>query len=273
MLKEYDIQGNTFYLLYGRILQPQRTVELDLTCDDVKQVMKESGALFARWIDQIVDYPTNLWYIVLDSFHPVEEYKSRIRTYIRSGFRNYVFDSEVDTDVILEAAWEIDHRLGYSRPSKRELEKHIKSLSQNYKWWVLRDKENHIQGYVLVYDEGSQVFIRSFHILPEAKRKGAAYFVNYCLSEIFLRDMGMDRIIYGLRNLEHKTEVQQWLEEKMFYKKMYVRMQVCLSDSAAIVYMITRPFMNIVKLLPFSPLRKLYAFVKFIYLAQSDKKE
>ena len=274
MLNEYDIEGTTFYLLYGKILQPQLIKPVNLTCSQVKPVIRQSGALMARWIREYSDQPTNLWYSVQDSFHAIEEYKSRVRTYIRSGLRNYRFVYINNIDVIAKAVYIVDSKLGYAAVAKIEkIKDHVRSLTSAYQWWILYDQEDNISGYVLVYVAKEQVQVRTIHILPEAKKKGAAYFVNFKLSEIFLKEQKKKSIIYGMRNLEHKTNVQQWLEEKMFYTRKYVRMEVCLSPLAKFVYMLGSLFYPLVYLLPFRQTKRFCAFVKFISLARKDKKE
>ena len=274
MFREFDIQGNTFYLLYGMIFQPQLIRPLSLSCEVVEPVLRETGALMARWVEQVCKEPTRMWYVVLTEHHPIEDYQSRVRTYIRSGYRNFVFEQSKDIDEITECVMRVDSRLGFTQKKSAEgVRKHVQSLPREYQWWLLKDRKEHSLGYVLLYVAGDQVQVRTIHIVDSAKRKGAAYFVNYRLSEIFLKDKATQMIIYGLRSLEHKTKVQQWLEEKMFYRKLYVKIKVCLSPAGKLIYAVFRPLMFLLKSLPFSHARKIYAFVRFISLVQADKKE
>ncbi len=274
MMQEYTIKGNTFYLLYGQILQPQLVRPMDLECSDLRDAMKKSGALMARWISAFTTYPSGLWYIVQDRFYPLESYKSRVRTYIRSGSRQFSFYRSQDLDEIVDVVSQVDGRLGYNRRLDRQkIARHAGSLTPNYQWWLLRDKSGEAAGYVLLYLSESQLHVRTIHLLPEAKRKGAAYFVNYRLSEIFIKDQGAGMIVYGLRSLEHRTNVQQWLEDKMFYKRLYVKMEVCLDLRGRLVYALARPWLKILEMIPISFIRKLAAFVRFISLAYETKKE
>ncbi len=274
VIREFEIQGNTFYLLYGKILQPQLVKPLSLSCEAIGALLRETGALMARWVEQLSARPMHLWYVVLTEFHPIEDYQSRVRTYIRSGHKNFVFEQTRDIGQIVRSVISVDNRLAFAqKKNAEEVGQHVRSLPVEYQWWLLKDREGQSLGYVLLYVAGDQVQVRTIHIVERAKRKGAAYFVNYRLSEIFLQDRGVRMIIYGLRSLEHQSNVQQWLEEKMFYSRLYVKIKVCLSPRGKIIYTLFRPMMFLLKSLPFSSIRKIYAFMRFISLAQMDKKE
>ncbi len=275
MLKEFIINGEKFRI-YNRILEPQTIRPVNCNCRDIKAIMQSNGVLMARWVRNFSSCPTQIWYVVQQEYHPLEDYAPRTRTRIRRGGENFSLSDPLPVSpemafIILQ----IDEAFGqylYGRDLD-VLKQHLASLTQEYRIMFVKDKQDKPVGYLLLYMDRDFVHIRTIHIPREYQRKQASYFVFYKMSELFLPSGKAKAIVMGMRNFLHPSQVQELLLQKFFYKKLYVRMEICLSLRARIIYYLFVPFMPFMKKINLQPVNKLKAFLMFIKFDLEDKKE
>ncbi len=275
MLKEFVVNGVKFRK-YNHILEPQTIRPIKCNCRDVRKIMQHNGVMIARWVREYSFRPTQIWYIVQQEYHPLSDYTKSTRQAIRRGSENFYLSEALPVSPEMASViLQIDKTFGHYLYGKDIglLKQHLASLSNEYRIMFVKDKQDKPVGYLLLYMDGDFIHIRTIHIPREYQRKQASYFVFYRISEIFLASGKASAIIMGMRNLLHPSQVQQLLMQKFFYKKLYVKMDICLSLPARIIYYLFSPLLPLIKKINFQPLNKLKAFLLFIKFAQEDKKE
>src|SRR5262249_6518434 len=107
---------DTYWQLYHRALIPASITPHfpELSFDEAKDLLSQSGAWFLRYTSHPTDLETSWWYIVCDGYNP-KRLSSKLRNQIRHGQRHCVVE-RVETDWFAEHGYPV-YRAAHERYS------------------------------------------------------------------------------------------------------------------------------------------------------------
>ena len=111
----------------------------------INHKIKESGALFARWItDFDCKSKTSFWYVINDKHMELSDYSSNTRNQIKKGLLNFSIRL-VSQSVILKNGYNIYQNVFREYKSVLKMkskDKYLESLKGNYEFWGIFYKNN-----------------------------------------------------------------------------------------------------------------------------------
>ena len=219
---------------------PHAVAEVDRS--KVKQVLKESGALVARWVAKWDCEETGWWYTCCDQ----KDYdlplisSSRGKRGIKKGLKNCTV-RRVKVKEFIEKAYPIYSNAlisyGEPSPSKEEYKKEILSKS-NYKgceyWGAFVEEEMIAFSTCIVLD--NSVSLGSTKSNPDFNKISPNNALFYEITKYYLTERGLGYVSNGSRTLLHPTTINDFLI-RMNFRKIYCQLNVELSSIAKFVYL------------------------------------
>jgi len=236
-----------------RVLVPgtQYPCFVELTSDDTKALLKDSGAWFVRYDSAPCEEPTEWWYIVCDRFNP-KELSSNTRSKINRGNRRCSVKR-------IGIKWLANHgyecyfaahsRYIYETPvSQPEFLNNISEMADGpfENWGVF--VEDHLVGYCECIVEGNHVTTNVFKYNPAFLK----HYSSYALINAILNYYVVDRTMIinnGTRSIAHDTNMQDFLL-KFGFRKQFCRLNIIYQPWLGFVVQSLFPLRKLISLLP-----------------------
>jgi hypothetical protein len=215
---------------------------------NVKKALKETGALFAQWVDcWDTPEPTEWWWVCCDNpEYDVEALNDphfhRGRRNIRKALKSGCIVKAVDSEELAKNGYQLYHQsmlsYGYKEhqiPSQEKFQKewNEKIDHKNYKAWAVY-YEDQMAAYALVLEHQDAVSVSVTKSDNNLVHYNPNTLLYYSLSKHYLNEKKVKYITNGNRTLLHPTAVNDFLE-RMGYRKIYCRLNVELNTTAKIV--------------------------------------
>lgn len=227
-------------------------IEIDLTYNDKKYLLKESGAYFLRYItDWDIDEKTEFWYIIKDKKEDLQDYKSKIRNQIRKGLKNCIVE-KVDNIEIAKTGYEV-YRKAFKRyqtdlkPIEKNKFYNSITKSKGYDFFAVYNKEdNKIIAYSMNRIQDNMVNYSTIKFDPEYLRLYSSYALFFTMNEYYLNQKNYLYVSDGARSIAHDTNIQNYLIEKFHFRKAYCKLNIYYRKDVKLLVNLLFPFRKII---------------------------
>ena len=270
----YKFYKNILWRIDKVFAEPADILDVKTIQCDKTDFLNLGKPLVIRWIEEQNNKKKHLWFIVQEDIIELDDLSANTRSKVRRGLKRFEF-KQLGRDSLIEQGYILYRKLFRSRPgkpmSREQFKTHIERLPSHFVFWGVFEKaKNQLVGYIQIFEGSKNVYLRVINILNEANRHYASYAMFFWLNKIYVKELNK-RIVLGLRTLTSRSNVQKFVIDKFFYRRLYVDFGLCLSFRAKYIYLILRPFKNFIRNLPFRLSVFISAFLEFIYLAKNRK--
>ena len=254
---------------YNGALIPEQPphIQVKVEIQEVMLKIKKENAYFARWTTEFdCDKETDFWYIICDTFIPVELLSRNTRNNIRRGLKRCRVE-RVSLQFVIDNCYPVyksafDNYNGHLSPiSELEFtnEHLLYSDEQLWHFWVVfEDESNQIIAYTRNKIEHNQCELCTTKFHPDFLRKyypSEALF--YTMNEYYLGIKKLRYVNDGARSISHETNIQSFLMQKFKYRKAYCKLNIIYNKPVGFLVKMLYPFRVILKLLNFGFFTKL----------------
>lgn len=215
--------AGTYWTLYHGAIIPASPAPsyIDITPEEARLLLKESGALFIRYAGTPCDFETEWWHIVCDHYKP-EGMTAKTRQNVKRGNRECIV-RQVDAEWIATHGYEC-YAAAFERYSAQkpvsEVEFHESIIATNdgpFAYWGVFYKE-HLAGYCqCIVDEPNVITnVTKYH--PAYLKHRSAYALVNGLIQTYVATKGLF-LSNGSRSISHNTNYQEVLINLGFQKK------------------------------------------------------
>jgi len=210
----------------------------------------DKGCYLARWISNYDCLEkTNWWYVIKDSTFDINQLKSKRRSEINKGKRNY-YIKEIDAATFKDDIFLVQKEAYSEYPSKyrptidREaLNREIDNWTQYRVFGAFSNASNSFDGYALLKINGRCIEYLVHKVKPDAERLGInAALVNGILDAFNEYLSGGFYLCDGSRNISHETHFQDYLEKYFGFRKAYCVLHIKYSARIRLIVLALYPF-------------------------------
>ena len=199
----------------------------DLSQDEARTLLKESGAWFIRYASGPCNEETGWWYVVCDSYNP-ERLSSKIRNMIKRGNRNCAV-SRIDTEWLAQSGYECYlaafNRYKNARPVSRNIfcDSILRTIGGPFEYWGVFLKDR-LAGYCQCIVEKNEVSTNVVKFDPEYLHYYTSYSLVTSMIIHYVAERGMS-LSNGTRSIAHDTNFQDILL-KLGFRKDFCRLNI-----------------------------------------------
>lgn len=242
-----------YWQAYGGALVPatSKPVFIDPGPEEVRALLRQSGAAFIRCTSRPSETPTAWWYIVCDTYDK-SQHSANTRYKIRRAHKNFVVKP-------LDALWLAHHgypcyiaasgRYSFHQPvSEEQFHRHISSMQEGpfEPWGVFSQDE--LAGYGILIREDDDIATAILKFNPLHLKGYCAYaFFDEILSH-YVADRGL-RVNNGNRAIAHDTNIQDFLL-KFGFTRWYGHLKVAYQPWLAYLVWLVYPFRAVFHRMP-----------------------
>lgn len=228
MIKYKNVKWN----MYNGALIPRVPphTEVHLTDMEAMELLSKSKA-YLIWYTNEWDRPDGeFWYLIKDSFDGFNELKTKHRTQIRRGLKNCLV-KRVGKEEIADNGYEV-YKSAFDRYSTNLIpmtEDVFRSgiLNSDYDNWAVYVKDkNRMIAYsqITIFQDSCNSTITKFNPAYLNLRPSEALFFE--INKYYLGDKSYGYVSNGSRSISHNTNIQQFLEQKMNFRKAYCKLNI-----------------------------------------------
>ncbi|MDA3820248.1 MAG: hypothetical protein PF590_07315 [Candidatus Delongbacteria bacterium] len=235
-MAEYIKNKGILWKKYQGALIPENPphVEIHLTSEEQKYLLKTSTALFLRWPSQFdMPHASAWWYVIKDSFDGMDELSRKTRSKVRRALKRQQV-RKVSHEFVAEHGYEVYNNAftqydTYLKPlSEKEFTQYIQSLDESqWAFFAVFDNESGVMtaySQNFVCDETAEYKIIKLH--PAYLKNYASYALIYTMNEYYLTEKKCKYVNDGSRAIAHQTKVQDFLIHKMKFRRAYCKLNV-----------------------------------------------
>ena len=249
-------------------LSPPRMLTAFST-DFAHEFLKSQGDLFIRW-ESDFDQPDKScwWHVIKDVPERLDELPKKTRYMIRKASKAYEA-RPIDVKEIIHQGFRV-YVKAYERYDTHEpmfdedeFRKAVQELPDQTEWWGVFDRETErLVAFSENYVESETCFYVTMWIEPEAMAKFAGYLLFHEMEVHYLQDRAFKYVSDGARSLSHNTNIHDFLIRKFNYRQAYAKLHVVHAPWLGAAVAVAYPFRNLIKKMPFSPLKKASILLK-----------
>lgn len=225
----------------------------DITCIKDGSIW-HAGGVCARWTtDFDCKQETDFWYCIKDTEFDIGKLNSKKRYYIKKGIANFEV-KRINPADYLDDLYAVTNKAlktydDYSAPQDRtEFVNEIRERDDLIFFGAFR--ENQLCGYIKIKDWGSYVDFMSMKADPEFEKKQInAAMVNALCEKYAERLRGGVYICDGMRNINHRTNFQDYLVRNFMFRKAYCRLHMAYPKRVGILVRILYPIREMIFLM------------------------
>lgn len=214
----------------------------------------EGTPLLARWTTEFdCGYETNWWFVIREApFIPEQISKKEMKSICQALKKCYVkkIDFADYSEEIYEcycSAFSKYENADNMLPKERFMEI-SKSEPDNVEYWGGFDVEsNKLIGYITawVYEVYAETRIAKFN--PDFSKKRVSDALYYTVLNYYLNDCSKKYISSGSRNINHKTNTQEYKIRRFGYRKAYCKLHIEYNPKVRIIMKIAYFFKDVLK--------------------------
>ena len=248
--------------------------EIHLTDIEAKELLSISKAYFIRYTNEWDGPEGEFWYLIKDNFGGLEELSTKYRTQIRKGLINCEI-KRVNKEEIAENGYKVYKSAfrNYSTELKPVSEKSFKEsvLNSNYENWAVYAKnDNRLIAYsqITILDNTCNSTTTKFNPAYLRLRPSEALF--YEINKYYLDGKGFSYINNGTRSISHDTNIQNFLVQKLKFRKAYCRLNVHYRTDIKLIVNALYPFRKILGKTSFMLTNRLSTLLYQEYIRRSQ---
>lgn len=228
--------------------------QISLKKEDIKRMWKAfPHALLIRYTDNWDKKDSDGWYYIIRDYDIVlEDLRKSARSQVRKGERNFEirkFNFIEKFDEVYEVYLKACER--YENYEIRSKENYFEFVKNQYHgrvdFWGGFDKENGcLMGYSIctVYDTCVDWNEATFN--PDALKLRISDYMEYYLIRYYINIHGYNYLISGQKNINHKTNVQEYDIKQFGFRKAYCDLHVIFNPRINIIVSLIRPLKKII---------------------------
>ena len=232
-------------------------VEINLTKEESKELLKKTNAYFLRYISEW-DTKNNseFWFVIKDGKEDLDFYKSKIRNQIKKGLKNCIV-KKVSNEEIAQKGYEVYKKAFDNYNTTLSLSSQNKFYedtinNHNYDFFaVYSKKEDNTIDKMIAYSsnliENNSCNYKTIKFDPDYLNLYPSYALIYEMNLYYLNQLSLDFVNDGARSISHDTNIQDYLIYKFNFRKAFCRLNIDYRKDIALIVKILFPFRNIIK--------------------------
>ena len=238
---------------------PNTKVNLDRK--DILKALKSYNCYLARFVSEF-DNPkfSKFWYVIKDTYIPLENFSSNTRNQIRKGLK-FCETKKVSFETYKKECYEVYRKsiLHYnSIPVSKEKFERIHVPEESREYWIVYEKETQIPiaySCNLIQEKTCNYTFIKYD--PDYLSLYPSYALHYEMDRYYLEDRKMKFVNMGAKTLYHETSVQDFVIKKFKYRRAYCKLNIIYRPIVGIGVKILFPFRKIVYKMKVSKLNAL----------------
>lgn len=250
MNKKVAIGHFNFYVS-SKMLFPSFSPHLQPNLDKkevIKKLKKEKCFLLRNIKNFDISVNEEFWYIIKDTFIPLEDLSKNTRNQIRKGLKSCTV-KRVDEHFIKTNCYDIYAKsiLGYGgKPiAENEFKNQLDDNKRDY-WVVVNQENNSPIAYCnckLQENTCNYAYIK-YH--PDYLKLYPSYALHYEMDKYYLDELKLKYVNVGARSLHHETNVQKFLVQKFKYRKAFCDIDIIYKPGFKLVVNMLYPFRKLI---------------------------
>jgi len=239
----------------------------DLTSPECRKLLRTMNGWMVRYpVNWDNQFTRDFWYVVKDTYGGIEEFSPKVRNQVRKGLKNCSvcriskdFLKEEGFDVYAAAFKQYDaHQNPLTESEFKQMTDHLDEERWEL-WGVFLKESNKLIAFsqVFVHDKAGEFKITKFH--PEYLKMRPSEALFFSLTDHYLGQENFRYLHNGTRNLSHNTNIQQFLERKFHFRKVYCHVKICYAKPLKYLVNLLYPFRAIIRSVPFKPFKQMNA--------------
>lgn len=227
-------------------------IEPDLSLIETNKIWKiwnKKVLLSMYFTEWDCSYPTNYWCVIKDTPFDFTTLKKKRRYEINKGCQHFKIEKinpSEHIDEIVDCAmtvWSTYPQKYRPKQTQETLKKQIDKWKHADVFAAFDNETGLLQGYAVLWDNGSCVRFSSLKSNPKFEKKGINAALIFKILEYYNdRFDGNFYINDGQRNLRHETNFQTYLEKKFGFRKAYCQLNIIYRPIIGFAVKILYPF-------------------------------
>ena len=253
-----DIELNHInWSLYNSALVPDAPphIEIKLSKKEARYLLKKSKAFFLRWPSEFdCGFETEWWYLIRDKSIDLDEFSAKKRWEIVNGIKKCIV-KKVDAEYIARNGYEVYSSAfasydTFQKPvGREEFYDSMMSRKDNpvFDFWAAFDKsDNNIIGYYMNRIGIDYCIYSAAKFKPDFLKLGSHKALIYEMTNYYLNELGLMYVCDGARSISHKTKVQDFVINKLHFRKAYCKLNIVYNPIVGIIISVLYPFRNVI---------------------------
>lgn len=254
----YAICKDMLWVPYNRMVQPLGPIKSNysISSEEARCILREIGGILIRRTDGFEGKKSKEWYAVIcDEFKGLDPLSQNTRSKIRRGLkRNEI--KLIDAPFLVKNGYPVYSKMfkksqGTGRPDLSE--KEFSGTVINYKnfediihiWGVFNNEK--LVAFAINYVFGK---LESFYYIvsldPEYTKEYTSYALYYEMNKYYLEENNFEYVNEGFRNILHKTEIHDYLQNKFLFRKAFTNLYIDYKPYLKTILYGVRPFKFII---------------------------
>ena len=220
-----------------------------LSGNEMSDLLSKGGLMVRNVYDFDCPNETSFWCIIKDSFGGMDELSSKTRNRIRRAFTTIDYKLISPTQLLADGGYEVmvkacqGYKVKCDYPCETAFKKYMMSLSDCQIWGGYLKESGQIVVYSICRVGQDYCNLQTCKCDPFFLRHYYPYYgLFYFLSEHYLKQCGLKYIFDGTRTVTEHSNVQNYLEEKFNFRKVYCKLQVEYKPWMKLIVNILYPF-------------------------------
>lgn len=250
------IINNYLFEVYSKMLFPYFAphVTPSLNKPEVLTELKKNKCFLLRYPYNFDNTKSNyFWYIIKDSFIPLEDFSSNTRNQVKKGLKN-CYVKKVDYNFIKENCYLIYKSAleNYNQNYISEFEfKNASYNEENRDFWVVFSNEDNTPiaySSCLIQNNTCNYTYIKYH--PRFLKLYPSYALHFEMDKYYLKENKFKYVNVGAKSISHETNIQDFLIQKFKYRRAYCDLAIIYRRDIKLIISILYPFKSIIKKLP-----------------------
>ena len=241
-------------------------ININLTKEDKKYLLKKSGAFFLRYNNEWDRTESEFWYIIKDKEENLGQYNSNNRRKIRKGLKNCIV-KKVDNNEIANNGYKVyveamkNYNTNLKIYTKEEF--YTNHINSTYDFWaVYENGGGSMIAYSLNTIQDNMVNYTTIKFHPNYLRLYPSYALFYEMNRYYINKKKYLYVNDGARSISHDTNIQQFLQDKFNFRKAYCKLNIVYRWDIALVVKILYPFRKLFNKFDNNILKKISVLLK-----------
>lgn len=240
------------YILYrgGWVFSGEPHCEVQLSEYQASKILSEGGYLLRNCYDFDCKEPTSFWYLIKDTYQGSSEYSKKINKYIEKAHAKFdirLISREMMCEQglnVMAAAYNQYKVHEYKLPNKDEWIKEMYGYDDSIDFWGCIDRETGLlQAYSICKRNKDSVNLQSSKVNPAFLPKFYPMYGLYdARNRYYLQEKGYKYVITSARSITQHSHIQEFMIDKMNFRKAYARMKVYYRTPLKMMVNILYPF-------------------------------
>ncbi len=263
-----ELHGITWIPYHGALVPDMAPhIEIDLSDQDIRFLLKNSGAYFLRWnsrFDQTGE--SAFWHVIKNRPSDLAELSKNTRNQVRKGLKNCRTE-RIDPTQLARTGYEVYRKAMESYQTDLpvwgpdDFLRHLEKISRdtNVEFWGTWDHMDRLIGYSQNKIQNDTCNYQVIKHDPEFLGLYGGYALIFSMNEHYLNERKMLYVNDGARQIRHETGVQEFLVKKFKFRKAFSTLHVVYAPRIGMAVRLFFPFRSALEWLPGAPARKLKA--------------